>query len=64
MKFTKESIIGEVVRSNPKATEIFEKKGLTCYSCPVASMEKLEQAAKMHGLNVDDLIEELNKALA
>jgi len=32
-----------------------------CFGCPFASMESLEDGAKAHGLDADELISELNK---
>jgi len=43
------------------ATKILEDRGMHCFGCPFASMESLEDGAKAHGLDADELISELNK---
>jgi hybrid cluster-associated redox disulfide protein len=35
--------------------------GMGCVGCPSAQAETLEQAAMVHGLDLDDLLEALNK---
>ena len=34
--------------------------GMGCLGCPSSQMESLEQAAEIHGLEIDKLIEQLN----
>ncbi|QSX05133.1 DUF1858 domain-containing protein [Sedimentibacter sp. zth1] len=61
MAVTKDSLIGEVIQENPNAVEILMSFGLGCVGCPSAQMESLEEAAMVHGVNVDNMIEALNK---
>lgn len=61
MSFTKDTTIGEVVRTSPDKVEILFGFGMGCVGCPSAQAETLEQAAAVHGINVDALVEELNK---
>ena len=61
MAVTKDMLIGEVLRHNPNAAEILMSFGLGCIGCPSAQMETLEEAAAVHGVNVDNLVEALNK---
>lgn len=58
---TKDMTIGEVVRTHPDKIEVLMDFGMGCVGCPSAQMETIEQAAMVHGMNVDDLIEALNK---
>ena len=37
--------------------------GLHCFGCPMSRMESLEQAAMVHGVDVDIMVEKLNEAL-
>lgn len=57
-KITKETPIGEAIEKNPKAAEIMFSYGLYCVGCSGASMETIEQGAKMHGIS-DEKIEEM-----
>ncbi|AFS77211.1 hybrid cluster protein-associated redox disulfide domain-containing protein [Gottschalkia acidurici 9a] len=58
---TKDMLIGEILRTKPEAAQILMGFGMGCIGCPSSQMESLEQAAAVHGINVDDLIEALNK---
>lgn len=37
--------------------------GLHCFGCPMSRMETLEEAAMVHGVDVDLMVEKLNEAL-
>ncbi|ATD56115.1 DUF1858 domain-containing protein [Clostridium chauvoei] len=58
---TKEMTIGEVIREKADAAEILMSFGMGCVGCPSAQAETLEEAAMVHGLSIDALIEALNK---
>lgn len=62
-KITKESIIGDIVRQYPASVAIFRSHGMGCLGCPSASGESLEKAAGIHGIDVEHLVEDLNKVL-
>ncbi|NWF97014.1 MAG: DUF1858 domain-containing protein [Candidatus Thorarchaeota archaeon] len=53
--------IQEVVMRWPKTTETFIEFGLHCLGCMAARFENIEQGAKAHGIDVDALIDALNK---
>ena len=46
------------------AAKILEDRGMHCFGCPFASIESLEEGAKAHGLDADELISELNQGSA
>ncbi len=58
---TKDMTIGEVVRIKENAAEILMNFGMGCIGCPSAQAESVEDAANVHGLNLDELLEALNK---
>ena len=60
-KITKDMTIAEALKLKPKIAAILMSKGMHCLGCVIAQGETLEQAAEVHGLNVSDLIAELNK---
>lgn len=62
MKITKESIIGQVIREYPTTIAIFRAHGMGCLGCPSASGENIEKAAGIHGIDLEGLLAELNKA--
>ncbi len=58
---TKEMLIGDIVRLYPETLNVFEKYGLDCFECQIADFEALEHGASVHKVNVDQLLEELNR---
>lgn len=58
---TKDTIIADVIKTNPKAAEILMSFGMGCIGCPSAQMEKLEDACEIHGLNLEEVLEKLNE---
>ncbi len=60
---TKEMLIGNIVRIYPETLPVFAKYGLECYECQIADFEALEHGAGVHHLNVDQLLDELNRAI-
>lgn len=61
MEFTKDMTIGEILSKNPAAAPVLMSAGMHCLGCPSAQGESLEEAAMVHGLNVDSLIDALNE---
>lgn len=58
---TKDMTIGEVISKKPNAAEILMNFGMGCVGCPSAQAESVEDAAQVHGLSLEALLEELNK---
>lgn len=61
MEITKDMKIAELIRNKPEAIETLLSFGLGCIGCPASQMESLEEAAAVHGLDVNELILALNK---
>ena len=61
MKFNKDTKIGELLETAPEKAEILMEAGMHCLGCPASQAETLEEACEVHGINVDELVEELNK---
>ena len=55
--------IGDVVRKYPDTVNVFLSHGLMCVGCAVARFENIRQGAQAHGIDVDALVEDLNKAV-
>lgn len=58
---TKEMIISEILEAKEGAAGILMSNGMGCLGCPSSQMESLEQAADIHGLDINKLIVELNQ---
>ncbi len=63
MKITKEMPITEIVQVYPQTHEIFRKFNLGCIGCIAASFETLEDGLIAHGINVEEFLTEINKAV-
>lgn len=63
MVITKNMSIVEVVQNYPQTVEVFRNYGMGCLGCAAARFEDIEQGASAHGIDVDALITDLNKAL-
>ncbi|EOD00277.1 DUF1858 domain-containing protein [Caldisalinibacter kiritimatiensis] len=61
MAITKDMLIGELLRENPEKAEVLMRFGMGCIGCPSAQMESLEQAAQVHGIDLDELLKALNE---
>ena len=53
---TKEMTIGEILRVCPAAAPVLLEMGMHCLGCPSAQGESLEQAAMVHGMDIDVLM--------
>ena len=61
MQVTKDMLIGELVNKKPAAIEILMSFGMGCVGCPSAQMESIEEAAMVHGLDLNRLMNALNE---
>ena len=59
-KFKKTDLICDVLEKHANGDEILSNFGLGCIYCPMAQMESLEEACAVHGLDVDELLKQLN----
>ena len=57
---SKEMTIGEILRTNPAVAPILMEAGMHCLGCPSAQGESLEEAAMVHGMDVNDLMSKIN----
>lgn len=58
---TKDMTIGEVVKMKENAPQILMSFGMGCIGCPSAQAETIADAAMVHGLNLQDLLDALNR---
>lgn len=54
---TKEMTIGEILNMNPDVAPVLLEAGMHCLGCPSAQGESLEEAAMVHGIDIDALME-------
>lgn len=60
---TKEMTIGEVLNINMDIAPILMEIGMHCLGCPASQGESLEEAAMVHGIDADLLVEKINAFL-
>ena len=58
-EITKDMTIGEILRTNPDVAPILMNAGMHCLGCPSAQGESLEEAAMVHGRNIDELMAQI-----
>jgi len=60
-KITEKMTIWEVIQKYPKTTFVFIDYGLHCIGCPMAEPETIEEAAKLHRVELKKFLKDLNK---
>ena len=53
--------IGDFVEQYPDKVDILLQAGMHCLGCPASQAETIEEACEVHGIDVEDLLKELNK---
>ena len=61
---TKDTLIGDILDMDRDTAPYFWEMGMHCLGCPSARGESLEEACMVHGVDVNELIEKINKHLA
>lgn len=61
MKIEKTTKIGELLETAPEKADILMEAGMHCLGCPASQAETLEEACIVHGIDVDELVDTLNK---
>ncbi len=62
-KVSKEMTIGEILDINEGLGPVLMAGGMFCVGCPASQMESLEEAAEVHGIDPDLLLEKVNAYL-
>jgi hybrid cluster-associated redox disulfide protein len=59
--FTKDMSLMEALQADSRAREVFAAHGMGCVGCMGVSMESIEDGAKMHGIDPDVVLADLNR---
>ena len=62
MKFNKDTKIGELLEKAPEKVDLLLEAGMHCIGCPASQGETLEEACMIHGIDVNDIVDELNES--
>ena len=60
MQIEKTTKIGELLDTNPEKAELLLSVGMHCLGCPASQAETLEEACDVHGIDVEELVKQLN----
>lgn len=61
MKIEKDMTIGELLEIAPDKVDILLECGMHCVGCPASQAETIEEACEVHGIDVEEVLKELNK---
>lgn len=61
MEFNKDTKIGEILEIAPEKADILLSIGMHCLGCPASQAETLAEACEVHGIDVEEVVEALNK---
>jgi hybrid cluster-associated redox disulfide protein len=60
----KDMKIEDVLRKFPQTIPVFERFGIDCAGCQLSEFENLEHGAKVHGIDLEELLKRLNESVA
>ncbi len=59
-KITKDMTFYQVLQMDPEVAKVLGRYNMGCVGCMGAMNERLEQGALAHGIDVEDLLKDLN----
>ena len=62
-RVNKSTMIGELLQIDENVAPILLNICMPCLGCPSSQMETIEQAAMVHGIDPDMLVDEINNFL-
>ncbi len=62
-QITGETMIGELLQIDANLAPILMGIGMHCLGCPSSQMETVAEAAMVHGIDPDSLVDEINSYL-
>ena len=64
MTITKDMTLGQALMVDERIIPVLLNAGMHCLGCPSSQAETLEEAAMVHGIDVDVLMTQVNEAIA
>lgn len=59
-QFTKDMTFAQALQASPEVANVLRKYNLGCIGCMGAQNESLEQGCSAHGLDVNEVLKDLN----
>ena len=63
-RVTKDTMIGDLLQIDQNVAPLLLNIGMHCLGCPSSQMETIEEAAMVHGIDAESLVQEINNFLA
>lgn len=60
MQVNRDTLIGEMLGINPEVSDILLEYGMHCIGCAASAGETISEACEVHGIDADELIEDIN----
>lgn len=60
MEINKDMTIGKLLEIAPEKADILLNAGMHCLGCPASQAETIAEACEVHGIDVEELIKQLN----
>ena len=57
---TKDMTIAEIMMKAPDVVPVLLSTGMHCIGCPASQGESLEEAAMVHGIDIDELMDAIH----
>lgn len=64
VNITKEMTMGELLSIDRGVAVVLMNAGMHCIGCPLSIGESLEEACMVHGIEVDELLKNINEYFA
>ena len=62
-QINRQTVIGDILDLDGTTAPFFLEMGMHCLGCPSSQMESLEEAAMVHGMDADVLVQQINDFL-
>ena len=62
-QINKDMLIADILQVDKDIAAILFQNGMGCVFCPASQMESLEEACFVHGLKVEEVLEQVNEYL-
>lgn len=63
IKITKDTLLSDLLEIDESVGDVLAGFGLSCVTCPMHEMDTIQDAADVHDLDVDLIVEKLNELL-
>ena len=60
MTINNDTTRGDLVEDSPDTPALVVEAGMHCLGCPASQAETLEEACDVHGIDVEELVKQLN----